>query len=261
MHILYVDESGDDGFPADNIFSPDRTPSNKFIRTGLIIHDRKWKRINDAIADFKFRQQIPRDVELHATEIRRGKKKITDSRTGRRREVSNWYGQKYPETNERMNLLKDCCKLIDSIEDITLIFIIIDKTQISTTFPGYRKIPKDNSWEFLIERYNLFLNNAKDKVGIIISDAVEHNIEKTHREFARAIYTQSSHVKEFHFIESIMFEPSESSNLLQLVDIASYASFRKFNSNDSSLYDELKDRIMKNNQGMIEGAGLKVWPS
>lgn len=154
----------------------------------------------------------------------------------------------------------DCCKLINSIEDITLIFIIIDKTRLDTTFPGYRNIPKENSWEFLIERYNFFLNNAKDQVGIIISDAVEHNIEKTHREFARAIYTQSSHVKEFHFIESIMFEPSESSNLLQLVDIASYASFRKFNSKDSSLYDQLEDRIMKNNRGLVDGAGLKEWP-
>lgn len=207
MHILYVDESGDDGFPANNIFSPNDTPSNKFIRTGLIIHDWKWKRIN------------------------------------------------------RMNLLKDCCMLINSIEDITLIFIVIDKTLIDTTISGYRNIPKENSWEYLIERYNLFLNNTKDQVGIIISDAVEHNIEKTHREFARAIYTQSSHVKEFHFIESIMFEPSESSNLLQLVDVASYACFRKFNSNDSFLYDQLKYRIMKNNQGLIDGVGLKIWPS
>ena len=87
------------------------------------------------------------------------------------------------------------------------------------------------------------------------------NIKRTHREFAKAIYTQSSHVKEFHFIESILFEPSESSNLLQLVDIASYACYRKFNSNDTFLYDELKERIMKSNQGLIEGAGLKIWPS
>lgn len=160
-----------------------------------------------------------------------------------------------------MSLLKDCCKLINSIDDITLIFVVIDKTLIDRAISGYRNLSKDNSWEFLIERYNLFLNKAKDQVGIIISDAVEHNIEKTHREFARAIYTQSSHVKEFHFIESIMFEPSDSSNLLQLVDVASYACFRKFNSNDISLYEQLKDRIMKNSQDLIDGVGLKIWPA
>ena len=261
MHILYVDESGDDGFPGDNIFSPENAPSNKFVRTGLIIHDWKWKKTNDIIADFKFNKRIPKDMELHATEIRRGKKKIIDSKTKKRREVSNWYGQQFPNTDDRLNLLRDCCKLINSIADITLIFIVIDKTMIDTTSSGYKNIPKENSWEYLIERYNLYLNKAKDKVGIIISDAIEHKIEKTHREFARAIYTQSSHVKEFHFVESILFEPSESSNLLQLVDIASYACFRKFNSNDSSLYDELKERIMKNNLGLIEGVGLKIWPS
>lgn len=260
MHILYVDESGDDGFPAGNIFTSNVSPSNKFIRTGLIIHDWKWKRVNDAIADFRFKKRIPKHVELHATEIRRGKKKITDSKTKKRREVVNWYGQTYPNTNERMGLLRDCCRLINSITDITFIFIVIDKTRIDTTSPGYKNIPKDHSWEYLIERYNFFLNGATDHVGIIISDAIEHNIERTHREFARAIYTNSSHVNESHFIESIMFEPSESSNLLQLVDIASYACFRKFNSGDAALYDELKDRIMKNNQGSVEGAGLKIWP-
>jgi hypothetical protein len=261
LHILYVDESGDDGFPVDNIFTPGVTPSNKFVRTGLIIHDWKWKGINDKIADFKFSKRIPGNIELHATEIRRGKRKITDSRTKRKREISNWYGQNLPDTIDRMNLLKDCCKLINSVEDITLIFIVIDKTRIDTTIPGYKNIPKENSWEYLIERYNYYLNKARDQFGIIISDAVEHNLERTHREFARAIYTQSSHVKEFHFIESILFEPSESSNLLQLVDIASYACFRKFNSGDTSLFEELKDRILKNNEGAIEGTGLKIWPS
>jgi len=79
MHILYVDESGDDGFPGDNMFSPDNAPSNKFVRTGLIIHDWKWKKTNDVIADFKFSKRIPKDVELHATEIRRGKRIMKNS--------------------------------------------------------------------------------------------------------------------------------------------------------------------------------------
>ena len=137
MHILYVDESGDDGFPEDNIFSPENTPSNKFVRSGLIIHDWKWKKTNDIIADFKFSKRIPKDVELHATEIRRGKKKITDSKTKKRREVSNWYGQRFPDPDDRLNLLKDCCKLINTIVDITLIFIVIDKSLIDKTISGH----------------------------------------------------------------------------------------------------------------------------
>jgi len=31
--------------PGDNLFSPENAPSNKFVRTGLIIHDWKWKKI------------------------------------------------------------------------------------------------------------------------------------------------------------------------------------------------------------------------
>lgn len=96
--------------------------------------------------------------------------------------------------------------------------------------------------------------------GIIISDASQDAIEKKYREFAREIYQNSAHVQETHFIESILFEPSDSSNMLQLADIASYAMFKKFNNDDSELYDIIKPRILQNGLGEIDGAGIKIWP-
>ena len=98
------------------------------------------------------------------------------------------------------------------------------------------------------------------QIGIIISDAIQDKIEKVHREFARAIYEKSLHVQPFHFVESILFEPSDSSSLLQLVDIASYAIYKKFNQDDDSLYKLIRDRLFCNSSGCIDGAGLKIWP-
>ena len=111
----------------------------------------------------------------------------------------------------------------------------------------------------LIERYNLFLNNAADKIGIIISDAIEMNLEKEHREFAKAIYTTSLHVKESHFVESILFEPSDSSNLLQIADIVSFAFQRQLNLLDDRLYQKIEQKLFTWNS-KIEGCGFKIWP-
>lgn len=78
--------------------------------------------------------------------------------------------------------------------------------------------------------------------------------------FARLIYENSPNVHEFHFIESIFFEPSDSSLLLQIADAASYAFYRKFAFQDSSFYDCLSERIFSP-RGRSEGTGLKIWPS
>ena len=137
--------------------------------------------------------------------------------------------------------------------------MIIDKAKIKRTVAGYQDMPKERSWEFLIERYNMFLNHQTDKRGIIISDAVTATIEHAHRAFAQAIYTTSMHVQRFHFVESILFEPSDSSNVLQLADIAAYAGGRKYNVGDNTLYDLVKNKIFAN-AGVIDGYGSKIWP-
>jgi len=43
MHILYVDESGDDGFSKDNEYRPGLTPTKYFIRN----RDRRGKEKED----------------------------------------------------------------------------------------------------------------------------------------------------------------------------------------------------------------------
>ncbi len=256
MHILYVDESGDDGFSKTGTYSHNQTPTSNFIRCGIVVHDRKWLKINRDINKFKYNNKIPVDVELHATEILNGQKKKWGQT--KREAIPNWYGVNYPNRLDRYNLLKEICNFILSI-DITVFFIAIDKRKILQTVTEYKKLPKRNSWEFLIERYNLFLDNQEDKKGIIISDAVTEVIENEHRNFAKVMYANSMHIKEFHFIESILFEPSESSNLLQISDVVSYSLGRMLNSGDDTFYNIIQDKIFKYN-GKIDGYGLKFWP-
>lgn len=255
--MMYVDESGDDGLSADGVYA-DSLPSKVFLRTGLAFHDHKWRRFNNAFADLRYKYGIPPEVEVHATEIRRGKNRI--QRGGVRTNEPNWYGLNFPKFSKRMEIIKDFCQLIADNEDITLICAIVDKTKIDRSILSERILPRNITWELLIERYNLYLQNQTDYDGIIISDAVQDSKEKKQREFARQIYRNSAHVQENHFIESILFEPSDSSNMLQLADIASYAFFKKFNNGDNKLYDIIEPRILKNDAGDINGVGLKIWP-
>lgn len=247
MHLIYVDESGDDGFNVNNIYSTP-TPTPYYIKVALILHDRKWHSIESAIRTFRLGWNIPPNNELHATRIL----------SGRDKKHTNWYGNIFPDKAIRMQLLMDACKVLATL-NLTMICVVIDKSKILQTSPNYKDMPKNKSWEFLIERTNLFLGNAGDKKGMIISDAIEYSIEKEHRTFAKALYAQSSHINNWHFIESILFEPSDSSQMLQLVDIAAFACHRKYNRNDDS-YFKIIEHLLYARHSSPNGVGLKIWP-
>ena len=257
MHLVYVDESGDDGFSKSGLYKHSETPSPFFTRTAVIVHDWKWQSIVNAIKAFRIKYSIPASEEIHATEILNGRSKSYSS-PGRRTSHINFYGQKWPKRSDRKNLLLDLCQSIVAL-DLSFVGVVIDKLKIDMSKSNFRKIPKDFSWELLIERINYFLSEARDKRGMMISDATERNMEKYHRAYAKALFASSLHIKEFHFIETLLFEPSDSSDLLQISDVVAYAIGRKFNSNDDSFFDVLEPKFLKRD-GILTGMGLKVWP-
>lgn len=248
MHLIYVDESGDDGLSSG--------ASDYFVRCGLILHDRKWRRINNNVVNYRKSKKIPIDVEIHATDIKRGKSKKRSG--GKRKLICNWWGKHFKKVNERINELERICNLINN-SDITLIFVAIDKVKIDRNKIEKNTI-KNRSWEYLIERINLFLISQEDKCGMIISDAIESNIESEHRNFVKALKRKSKHINPEQFIETILFEPSESSNLLQLADVASYSFFRHINYNDSTYFNHLKYRVFEFDDPRERNSGIKIWP-
>lgn len=257
MHLIYVDESGDDGFAADGFYKSGATPTPFFTRSAVVLHDWKWQTIVNEVKAFRVKYQIPASEEIHATQILNGRSK-TYLKNGQRISPPNFFGQRWPDKTDRRNLLLDLCKMIADL-DLVLIGIAIEKSKINSTRPDFKKLPKDFSWEFLIERVNYFLSQARDKRGMMISDAVEVNLEKYHRSFTKALIASSMHIRQFHFIETLLFEPSESSDLLQLADVVSFAVGRKFNCDDDSFFRILEPKFLVRN-GILIGVGLKQWP-
>ncbi len=254
---MYIDESGDDGFSHDGSYKPGATPTPFFTRSAIILHDWKWQTIVNEIRAFRLKYQMPASEEIHATKILNGRSKAY-LKDGQRISPPNFFGLKWPDKTERRELLLNLCRMIAGLE-ITLIGIAISKAKINISRPDYRKYPKDFSWELLIERVNYFLSQAQDKRGMMISDAVEINLEKYHRAFTKALIASSMHIKQFHFIETLLFEPSDSSDLLQITDVVSFAVGRKFNCGDDSFFKILEPIFFSRN-GVLNGIGLKQWP-
>ena len=72
MHMIFVDESGDPGFPSDGDWSK-FGGSEFFARVGVIIHGWKWKAWNERLLDFKKRNGLLWNDEIKASHIKRGK--------------------------------------------------------------------------------------------------------------------------------------------------------------------------------------------
>lgn len=151
---------------------------------------------------------------------------------------------------------KICTKISDL--DITLIFVAIDKSMIKNPHTD-KDLIKNRSWEFLIERINLVLKEKPDHCGMIISDSIEYTIEKRHREFVKILHEQSFHIDSRQFVETILFEPSDSSDFLQLADVCAYTLHRKLNCGDNTLYEIIENKIYEHDS-VLRNSGLKIWP-
>jgi len=71
MHMMFVDESGDPGYPNDGNWTKWHG-SKVFARLGLVVHGWKWKAWNERLTSFKFNRGLLWDAEIKASHLRRG---------------------------------------------------------------------------------------------------------------------------------------------------------------------------------------------
>lgn len=262
MHLLYSDESGDDGLP-EKPGDPWKG-SAYFIRTGIALHDKKWRAIDARVRTFKSTRNIPFNVEIHAVEVNSGYTQKSSKKNGKqvKTKVSNWFGQQYRNPAARWALLEQFLISIMSFGDITIFSTVIDKKKIDLTLSknNHNRKPKLRSLELLSERFTQHIVRQKDKNCLLIMDSVTLHDDHILRSFQEDLYKESSFIRADNFVETILFCPSSSTHLLQLADVCSYAIWRKFNSSDDRLFKIIEPYFHKNNAGSYARAGLKVWP-
>lgn len=262
MQLLYADETGDNGLPESP--TEEFKNSHYFARVGVILHDKKWHSINSKVNAFRKKYHIPYGVEIHATEVLSGKTQQTYKIDGKRkkRKNVNWFGQQFKTREERKQLLGEFLDITFQSGFLKIIAIVIDKRKIDLTQAKSHiaRNPKMKSLELLSERYNFFIKTSIDRNGLLIMDSVGTVDDATHHAFQKSLYKDSKYLQSYHFIESLLFAPSEQSNFLQIADVCAYSVKRSLVDNDDFLYDKIKDYLFQV-KGKTEGRGYKRWPT
>lgn len=242
MHMMFVDESGDPGYPATGNWSA-WGGSKFFCRLGVIMHGWRWKAWNDRLLQFKRNRGLTWDVEIKAADLRRGRNAFV-----------GW------DQDRRQLFLRDLTQLVGYNQDITLLGVAIDKRRVTVGGTDRVKRPEVRSLELLLERYNFFLRNQRDKSGIVVLDPVKEPDDDNIRYFQSYLQAFSIHLRPLHIVESTFFAKSHTFNLIQVADVCSNVFYREMASGSNSQeWRALYPRFWRHG-GRVTGSGIKKWP-
>lgn len=210
MYLLYADESGAVADPSQPYF----------VLAGVAVFERAthWiQRDLDQIAA-RFNPDVPQSVELHGSPMRGGR--------------DMW--RSYPFAH-RLEAIKDALRLgVDGAgrPACTLFAVVIRKSALSGVDPV------EFAFEKLSSQFDLFLRRRylknKDKQrGLIIFDkaSTEPRIQSLAREF------KGGPLGTKNYADVPMFLDSRASRMIQLADLVSFATYRKFSAGDNELFD------------------------
>lgn len=221
MHLMYVDEAGDPGYPEDGVFREQRGPSERYIRVGAIVHGWKWNSTNSLVSEFKLAHGFKWNDELRATDIRRGKHAF-----------SRW------NPDDRILLFSSFLETISrELSDVYLCGVVINKQLVDRSRKERLVNPSRRSLELLLEVYNNFLAGQKDRCGVVVLDAGEAKDDSNLRYFQNYLRQFSTNVDGRRIIEGTFFLPSHTSNLLQVADIAASVLYRRYKWTESTIKD------------------------
>ena len=112
MYLMYADESGDCGMPADG------SPCRYFCLSGVVVHETRWQdTINDILQfrrNLKLRYGVFLEAELHSAEMI-GRGKHLDASL-----------QKLMK-HERLAIIRQFADMLAGLSGISIINVVIDK--------------------------------------------------------------------------------------------------------------------------------------
>jgi hypothetical protein len=159
MYLMYVDESGDCGLPADG------SPSNLFCLSGLVVHELRWR---DTLADLAaFRRwlwstyRVNIEDEIHAAEMINKPSKLAKSLQRLKK-------------HQRLSIIRHFADAISGLADVNIINVVINKRsgKVPTKDEVFRR-----AWYSLFQRFENTIRyqnfpgpkNADDR-GIVFPD-------------------------------------------------------------------------------------------
>jgi len=245
-YAIYIDESYD-------------KKSDYTIMAGFIVPLDKWKKLDKEVENLKI--DFFSDPNMNLKSIRRkkyDKKELWESLSVERKK----------EFNKRFYDLI-------AVQDYTIIICLINNKKMDDK-------KKDLffylAYGFIVQRYQYFLSSKNDQ-GIVIMDIAEASAEikdlfYAHKKFMReGVPTKRKDfqwgeytIKDYerlqldNLAENLIFLDDSKSNMLQIVDMIAAATFANFNRGYSGWYEKIENIIRCDENGNIEGYGLKSFP-
>jgi len=156
--------------------------------------------------------------------------------------------------------MQDLMTLVGGNADITLLGVVIDKQRVDTSKSDRLVKPEVRSLELLLERYNKFLHEQRDRAGIVILDPTKEKSDDNLRYFQSFLLDQSAHLSPLHIVEGTFFAKSHTSNLMQIADVCTNAFYREMvRGGNSPEFKAIQKRFWRR-KGRLTGYGIKKWP-
>lgn len=233
MYLLYLDGSGDPGWPP-----PYGTSAhNYFILAGLCIKDTDWHRYNSrarSLLTEYFGKSIPKDKELHRSLLIAGNAPFHNLREEDRKKMDN-----------------DVFNLILELKP-TLFASVVDKMAHKQEWGERAMRPDSMALRHIASGFNIFLQRRKE-MGIIIMDECEARKDGDLKELICDAHENGIVLKSQrkvtpppqnnleNIVEAVMFTPSKDCHLVQLSDFCANALFAKYVRNNPWRCDQIHD--------------------
>lgn len=159
MYLMYVDDSGDCGMPADG------SPSNLFCLSGLVVHELRWRDTMAELIRFrhwlKGRYKVYLEDEIHAADMISKPSKVAAS-------------FQQLKKHERLAIIRNFADAIATLSDISIINVVVDKR--AGRVPNKDEVFR-RAWYSLFQRFENTIRcqnfpgpkNADDR-GIVFPD-------------------------------------------------------------------------------------------
>lgn len=251
MYIMYVDESGDPGWPG----TPEcRTggPSPHFALAGYIIPVKHWHvhlaRIHAFRADLRVRFGIPVQDEIKAAQL------IHPSRTRLSQTLRKADG---------IRIYREALTMLASLDETAVLAEYIDK---GARLLNHQAEPlpdlEGEIWMTLLDRFDRFLCNSNEAWGLVISDQtnevrIRRFLRRLRRERSRSGDIDTSVAASgFRIVEDPVMRDSKYSTFIQCADWIVHALYQQHARKGSlralhadRLFDVLGPVLIKNEPG------------
>ena len=221
MYLMYVDESGDCGLPADG------SPTRYFCLTGLVVHELRWQDTMGELLRFrhwlKGKYGVYLDEELHAADMMNKPSRADASVRKLAKHI-------------RLAIIRNFADMIATLADISLINVVVDKH--AGRAPNKEEVFRW-AWYSLFQRFENTIRyqnfpgprNADDR-GVVFADDTDG--EKLRHHLSAMRVSNRLKVKQCHgafvykddpvkaIIENPILRDSRESYFIQAADCAVY---------------------------------------